>query len=73
MSGSFHRNVGIGGPARDDHAGDPDSVPAEADLVERTSCLLVTAALPVWSVRPAATGMDPNGMSFMMHSCPPLY
>lgn len=73
MSGSFRRNVGIGGPGREDRAGDPNSAPAEADLAGRTSCLLVTAAVPRWSARLAATGMDPNGVSFMVRSCPSLY
>ena len=44
MSGSFRRNVGVGGPGREDRAGEPESVPAEAGPVGRPSSLLVTAA-----------------------------
>ena len=46
MSGSFRRNVGVGGPGREDRAGEPESVPAEAGPAGRPSSLLVTAAVP---------------------------
>ena len=43
MSGSFRRNVCVGGPGRDDRAGEPESVPEKAGPAGRPSCLLVTA------------------------------
>lgn len=60
VSRGCENQVALAGPARGTVWGPSDSVLAKADPVERARCLLVAAAVPVWSARAGGDGCGPE-------------